>query len=429
MSIDSSRLGKDGDGILSEAMAAFHADDAERLRSVLSRHPALKDMINEPIGPADAPVIIYASSREMIDVLLDAGADINGRSRWWAGGFGLLDLAPPEVASYAITRGARLDAHSTARLGLLDALRELLRQDPAVVHARGGDGQTPLHMAATVDVASLLLAAGADIDARDVDHESTPAQYMVAARQDVARLLVSRGASTDLLLAAALGDVERVTQHLSADPGRIRMRVNTDWFPMKNARAGGTIYNWTLGFHASAHEVAKKFGRVEVLQLLFEQTPPALKVLEACWLEDETAVHAFRTAAPSAATELLQEDRQLIAHAARNNRTTAVKLMLECGLPVAAPGQHRATPLHWAAFHGNTDMVREILRFNPPLEATDQDFNGTPIGWAIHGSQHGWFRASGDYARTVELLLRAGAKRPDAVSGSGEVQDVLRRNP
>ena len=55
--------------------------------------------------------------------------------------------------------------------------------DAALIHARGGDGQTPLHFASTVEVAKFLVEKGADIDARDVDHESTPAQYMLRVQQ------------------------------------------------------------------------------------------------------------------------------------------------------------------------------------------------------------------------------------------------------
>ena len=120
----------------------------------------------------------------MLDVLLDAGADINARSQWWAGGFGLLDSASPDLAAYAIERGAVLDAHSASRLGFLDKLRDLIARDPQLVHARGGDGQTPLHFASTTEIAAYLLGQGADIDARDVDHESTPAQWMVKDRQE-----------------------------------------------------------------------------------------------------------------------------------------------------------------------------------------------------------------------------------------------------
>ena len=34
----------------------------------------------------------------------------------------------------------------------------------------------------------------------------------------------------------------------------------------------------------------------------------------------------------------------------------------EAGWPVDAQGQHQGTPLHWAAFHGNLEMVEAILK-------------------------------------------------------------------
>ncbi len=80
------------------------------------------------------------------------------------------------------------------------------------MHARGGDGQTPLHFARTVEIAAFLLDHGADIDALDIDHESTPAQWMLGDRLEVARYLVQQGCTTDILLAAAAGDVDCVAQ-------------------------------------------------------------------------------------------------------------------------------------------------------------------------------------------------------------------------
>ena len=116
-------------------------------------------------------------------------ADINARSHWWAGSFGVLDN-DGGLAPYLIDRGARVDAYAAARLGMLDRLEALVKDNPDVVHAGGGDGQTPLHVAANVEIARFLLEHGADINARDVDHESTPAQYLVRERQEVARYLV-----------------------------------------------------------------------------------------------------------------------------------------------------------------------------------------------------------------------------------------------
>ena len=117
-----------------------------------------------------------------------------------------------------------------------------------------------------------------------------------------------------------------------------------------------------------------------------------------------------------------------IAQAARNNDTQAVLLMLEAGLPVMARGQHRGTPLHWAAWHGNLALVQALLRSNPPLEDAENDFDATPLGWATHGSEHGWHRRTGNYLAVVAALLEAGAKLLETASGTDPVKEVLRRH-
>ncbi len=217
------------------------------------------------------------------------------------------------------------------------------RRIPDVVHARGGDGQTPLHFASTVEVAEFLLESGAEIDARDVDHESTPAQYMLRVdqrrhypndRQDVARYLVSRGCQTDILMAAALGERELVRQHLDRDPACIRMNVSEEWFPKQDPRAGGTIYIWTLGSHRTAHSVARDFGHEDVFQLLMERTPEELKLALACELGDEAVFREFLSKHPDAATTLSEADKSKLPNAAQTNNTEAVRLMLEAGWPV-----------------------------------------------------------------------------------------------
>lgn len=392
---------------------AFVDDDAALFRKLLERHLELKAKINEPVAAFDAPIITRVRSREMLEVLLEAGADINAKSRWWAGGFGLLHGAEPDLAAYAIQRGAAVDVHAAARLGMIDRLRELISADPQLVNARGGDGQTPLHFASTIQIAEYLLDQGANIDARDVDHESTPAQYMIRDRQEIARYLVRRGCKTDILMAAALGDANLVRHHLDTDPDCIRMRVSDEYFPMVNDKAGGTIYQWTLGWYVSAHDVAKQFGHEDISRLLMERSPADVKLIVACWAADETAVKSLLTENPDLVASLSDAYRRQVAHAARNNNLAAVRVMLAAGLPVDALSQHSATPLHWAAFHGNAEMAREILRYNPPLEQTDADFQSTPLGWAIHGSEHGWYCRTGNYAATVEALLKSGAKIPE----------------
>ena len=422
-------MNQDASDPVEQLKQAWKQEDAALFEQVLHRHPELKQRINEPVAAFDSPLITQVRGRQMLDVLLEAGANINARSSWWAGGFGLLDNATPELARYAIERGAIVDAHSAARLGLLGKLKELVAADPAMVNSRGGDGQTPLHFAGSVAVAEYLLDHGAGIDLLDVDHESTPAQYMVRDRQEVLHYLIQRGCRTDLLMASAIGDVSLVKKHLERNPDCIHMRVNNQYFPMQNKKAGGTIYQWTLGFHVSAHQVAKQFGHNSVLDLLMKRSPPDLKLIEACWMGDKAQVNALVKNRPDLISEMKNSYARHVADAARNNNTPAVHLMLAAGAPVDATGQHGATPLHWAAFHGNVEMIEAILAYKPPLEILDADFHGSPLGWAIHGSQEGWYCRSGNYAGAAELLLEAGAKRPEKISGSEPVQKVLRAHP
>jgi ankyrin repeat protein len=233
---------------------------------------------------------------------------------------------------------------------------------------------------------------------------------MLDHRMEVARFLVRRGCTTDLLLASAVGELDLVRKHLDADPQCIHLRASGEFFPMADKKAGGTIYYWVLGPGASAYQAAAKFGHKDVIRLLMDRSPVEAKLIAACWLHDRATVTTLLDEHPGLVGRLSGTERDEIAVAARNNDTAALSLMLDAGLPVTARGQHRATPLHWAAWHGNLAMVQSILSFGPPLEDAENDFHATPLGWATHGSEHGWYRKTGDFPGVVEALLKAGAK-------------------
>ena len=109
------------------------------------------------------------------------------------------------------------------------------------------------------------------------------------------------------------------------------------------------------------------------------------------------------------ASALDDDDRRMLAHAARDNNNEAVRLMLDAGWPPDARGQHNGTALHWACFHGNAAMARDLLRHGAPVNVKGEEYNATPLGWARHGSVHGWYSKTGDYDGTVKALLDAGA--------------------
>jgi len=414
--------------------AAVRANSATKVSDVLAKYPELKSKLDDALpGAAFGGTALLSAvaqgNRDMIDVLLRAGAGINARSHWWAGSFGVLDHDGP-LASFLIDRGATVDAHAAARLGMIDRLDELASADAKVVHARGGDGQTPLHFAASVAIAEYLLDHGADIDARDIDHESTPAQWMIRDRQEVARALVRRGCRTDILMAAALGNLELVRRHLDDDLSCIHTNVSEEFFPKHDPRSGGCIYIWTIGANKTAHIVAREFGHDDVFTLLMEHTPAGLALAVACEIGDENMVNALLRAQPGVINTLADRERGRIAIAAQDNDIAAVRRLLAVGWPVDGRGQHGGTPLHWAAWNGNTEMVRELLTHQPPLEIADEAFKATPLGWAIHGSVHGWRCKVGDYAGTVDALLQAGARLPADINdleASEPVRDVLRR--
>lgn len=394
------------------ALAVKRGDQAEAQR-LLATHPELESRLNEPLpggafGATALLTAIHRGNQRMAELLLNSGADINARSHWWAGGFGVLDGESPLIP-WLIERGARVDAYAAARHGMMDRLRALVGGDPGQVHLRGGDGQTPLHVARTVEVAAFLLDHGATIDALDVDHESTPAMYLVRERPEVARYLVSRGARTDLLLAAALGDLELVKTHLARDPATIRISVTPEYFPMQDPRAGGTIYIWTLGASMIPHTVAHLAGHLETFEYLVAQSPPALQLAVLCEVVDADRARRLAAATPGIIASLTAADRRRLPAAATDNRLDAVRLMLSLGWPSDEPGQEGGTALHWASFHGNVEMVRELLRHGPDLTRRDSSYNGTALGWARHGRENGWKRR-GDYDTTISLLEDAGVK-------------------
>jgi ankyrin repeat protein len=422
--------------------AAIRDQDAQRVCELLESHAELSAKINGPLanygfGQHALFAAVQRSDRATIDVLLNAGANIHQRTEWWAGGFGVLDDCDPGLVDFLVERGAVIDAHAAARLGMTAKLTELVAADPDVVHAKGGNGQTPLHFASTVEIAQFLLDNGAEIDALDVNHESTPAQYMLRVeqkrhyprdRQDVARYLVSRGCRTDLLMAAALGDLNLVRHHLDTDPACIRVSVSDAWFPKNDPRAGGTIYISSLGADRTAHVVARDFGHEQVFQMLMERTPEDLKLALAFELGDESTFQDYLLRNPDATKALSEAQRQKLPAAAQSNNTKAVQLMLGAGWPVNTPGEMGATALHWACFNGNAEMTRDILRLQPEIETKSREYAGTALSWAIFASGNGWHRSTADFVGTVRALLDAGAALPpdpEALEPSDAVLEML----
>ena len=254
------------EAVREELHHAFQRRDWEDVRRIFAEHPALRAEIDEPVFPFDTPPLVqFAAAQDLdaVDVLLGLGADPNRRTGWWAGGFHPLHHARGAVADRLIAGGAVADACGAAQMDRLDLLEAILSEDPSRAHERGGDGQTPLHFARSREAVDLLLAHGADIDARDVDHRSTPAHWMLQGRRGAGRYalagyLVERGASVDVFLAAALGLVDRLRSMLERDPAIVGLKTGKGEYGEKPP-SSFHIYTWTVGQYLSPLQVAAQF--------------------------------------------------------------------------------------------------------------------------------------------------------------------------
>lgn len=233
-----------------DALSAAAAGDAASLRRLLERDPNLYRAGYWYTQPID--LAVREGQLEAVRVLLEAGAD-PGRVGFW--GEGLTTMARDrghervvqllEEAARKRGRPAPVasptdhEIHLSADAGDTARVRALLDAEPGLVHRTDRVGGTPLHRAVAAsarEVVGLLLDRGADIHALHGDGPGSESGYPAAGFQPIdlafwtspfwgvrgdvetARLLLARGATCDLTIAAALGDLEGVRGRLDRDP-------------------------------------------------------------------------------------------------------------------------------------------------------------------------------------------------------------------
>ena len=394
---------------------AIKARQPNVVDSLLTNNEELRANIDQPWFAFDSPAVVTCKDSEAtIKILLKHGANINCRSQWWAGSFGVLDGASPEMAQLLVERGAKLDIHSAAEQGMLELVSDFLDTDSELVNALGGDGQTPLHTASTIEIVDLLLDRGAEQNIRCLDHSATAAQYAVS-NPEKCRHLITRGANPDIFMACALGDREMLEQILAEDPKSLSSRVGSCQHTRRvHIRSHNHIYFWKLLAAATPLDVAREFNQTHVYEEVFRRSPAPQKLLAACWDGSRERAMAVTNENPKLMDCLSKIEKKEMARAAWHGRVDSVRLMLELGFDPHLPGDENSTPLDRAAFHGFREVVEVLLEHdsNPPLELKNS-FGGTPLGACFHGAIHSWMRNT-DHVGTARALLNAGAKaNPD----------------
>ena len=355
-----------------EYIEAVNKGDANRVKSVLADNDELLEFIDGPWFAFDAPAVVFAASivnRPLVEVLLDAGADIDAKSTWWAGGTSALQHAAGsmlgynrELAEYLIERGATVDAHAAAGLDMADTLEALIRGNPDVVNAPGCDGMSPLHFAATPRIAELLLAHGADINLRDRDHYGTAVQWTVRRRPDVCCYLLEQGAEADVVLYCAMGDVQRAKSEFQKKPELLNLRINaksakgyvipTLESPQIEEVPGGHVYAYQVGPTMPLLEIALQSKQLAVVDLLIDS-----------------------------GYEINLRDWYVLVGQGPKRFDTLVKGFLAKGWDINASQKHRRgmwTPLHWVAQRGLTNGVACLLANGADPNVTD-DKGQTPL--------------------------------------------------
>jgi ankyrin repeat protein len=426
---DVARLERELPGLPGHSVAtACAAGEVDGLRAFIAGDGSLAEASH---GPNDWPALAYVATSRLAQIapdraedlldcarsLLDAGADPNAtyRSEAWT----VPVLYPP----CGVTNNPEL-----ARL--------LLQRG-----ANPNDGESVYHAAesAYFECLEVLLEHGADPGVRSETWGNTPLYFLTGYRE------------TDGGAAAALEGMRWLLEH-GADPN-VRCTANEETALHGCARsARGVAALALLVSHGadplirardgrSAYALARIYGHMAIAEWLAQhggatELSPADRFLAACADGDEAEARAAMAAVPDAIGRFGPQELRLLSEAAARDATDAVRVMLELGWPIDAPGMAGGSALHVAAWFGCAPTLRLLVERGSPLELRDPTYGSTPLGWAAYGAAN-CRRPGGDYLECVRALLEAGAsvRGPmskdgrtalEMASGAPEVQEAMR---
>ncbi|NIM59890.1 MAG: serine hydrolase [Candidatus Aminicenantes bacterium] len=321
----------------------------------------------------------HKGDSEVVEALLDSGADINAR-----------DEQNQTALHLAAGRG-----HT--------AVVKLLLEHGADVNARNLLGRTPILVPVyrgSLDIVRALLNAGADIEARSELAGQTPLLIVSGSRAKAVEALLEEGADanakgeayheTALMLAAISGNKAAVKALL--DKGA----------DVKAAASNGR----------TAMLMAEAFGHNDVIKLLQDagaprETSRGLLPLEA-YVPPYLVANAKRGRPlnPQAALALLNrgavleaEGETALLFAAMKGDVKALSALLEEGAGVNIKHKDGWSGLILAAANGHLPVVQALLEKDANVDAKENLMGQTSLIWA----------AKGGHTAVAKALLKAGA--------------------
>lgn len=393
---------------------AAATSDGQRARQILQDHPELKhgglyawlvlggtkgvaaalakrpDIVNARIGPEKAEPLVYAcfsrfgharSKRapnlaETVRLLLEAGADPN-------------TSIPSEYGPLSCLYAA------SGILGNVEMTRLLLEAG-----ANPNDGESLYHATEQPDhgCMKLLLAHGADIE------KGNAIKHMLD-KEDPEGLQILLDAGGDPNLANPQGATGLHWAVMRGRSARIVAMLLDAGADINARRVDGR----------SAYAMATASGQTQIADLLAARGADT-------GLDPVDAFIAGRGPAPEGLGQN-PAAAHLINELAERGNVRGVEALLQAGVSPDVRGGMGETPLHWACWKGNADLIRVLLAYHAPLEVQETTYKATPPGWLHHGSTN---CREGEYAEGARLLLAAGVREWTEPSGNEALDAVLR---
>lgn len=415
--------------------AAADANDVASVRAMLDAEPQLVHR-GDRKGGTPLHRASSSSAREVIELLLDRGADIHawhGSGPGDASGYAAVDFQPIDIALFwhdrrdietarlLLVRGATYDLSIASAFGDIDRVTALIDGDPGRIREARPCGRRPLSAAVQFEherIVRLLLDRGADPNWPEtdaprglalhtaaragnralvellLDHGADPSAHVdssgnatwAARTPGLRALLMSRGGTLDCFDLIWLGEDDEVVRRVSTDPASA------------NAGCGGVF------------AAAAKLGKRDLVVRLLDagaRIPPVLTSCRSYLMNDPGILRLLLESGMNPdlpnwqlATPLHDLCGRDGRGRPRPHRAECATILLDAGATISAKDEeYRSTPLAWAARSDLPDMAELLLARGAPVDLADDEPWATPLAWATRRG-HG---------RVVEILRAAGA--------------------